>query len=160
MMNAPLVPVTLAFLTGILVGEYAVPHRPLLAFASFVSAGAAVWGHRRAKTRTLALLLLWGCLGALRLAVWEAHPDTRLKELLSDDPQPVQLHGLVVDDPVEPFEPGEAESDASNQQQATSNKGVRQVCVLALRHLRVDEGWQPLRGRVRTTIDRPRELLR
>ena len=105
----------------------------------------------------LALLLLWACLGAVRMAVWERHPDMRLEEILSEEPQAVQLHGLVVDDPVEFFEPSEAEADA----EADGHKREgRQICVLALRHLRTERGWRLIAGRVRMTIIQPREPLR
>lgn len=165
-MKAPLVPVTVAFLIGILLGEYAAPHPMGLAIAGLVSAGAVVWGRRRAKSRVLAVLLLWGCLGALRMAVWEQHPDAGLTELLSDDPQPVQLHGVVVDDPSELFEPGEAPVPAERTGEINFD---RQVCVVALQHVRMPVPevpgtggtgtWQSSRGRVRATIYSPRQLV-
>ncbi len=105
----------------------------------------------------MALLLLWGGLGALRLAVWERHPDTQLNEVLSDDPQPVKLHGLVVDDPTELFEP----SDAQTGEESEALLGPdRQVCVVALRHRRTGQGWQPVTGRVRVAIHAPEQRLR
>jgi competence protein ComEC len=179
-MQAPLVSVTVAFLLGILLGDAAAPHPAGLVVAGLMSAWAALWGRRRAKAKVVAILLLWLCLGALRMVVWERHPDAGLPKLLSDEPQPVQLHGLVVDDPVELFEPGEAPSpeDAGIQagvEPAAPGAPDRQVCVLALQHVRlpVPEGpgpggtgvgreapWQPLHGRLRVTVYSPRQLVR
>ena len=79
-MKAPLVPVAVAFLLGIL---------------GLLSAGVVLGGRRRAKTRRVALLALWLCLGALRMAAWQAHPDVWLRDVLRDEPQAVQVHGVV-----------------------------------------------------------------
>jgi competence protein ComEC len=156
-MKAPLVPVTLAFLSGILLGTYARLPPVSLIVVGAVSAGVALWRWRRIRLGVIALLLLWGSLGALRMAVWERHPDMRLKEILSDEQQSVQLHGFVVDDPVELFEPGDAH--AAEGDDATVDPD-RQVCVLAPRHRKTAHGWQPIAGRVRTTILSPRQLVR
>jgi competence protein ComEC len=175
-MQAPLVPVTLAFLSGILLGTYARLTPVGLIVVGTVSAGVALWRWRRTTSGVIALLVLWGCLGALRMAIWERHPDTRLTAVLSDEPQSVQLHGLVVDDPVELFEPGEAHTVEGDD--ATVDPD-RQVCVVALRHVRVADGpstslraappgrteivgrrWQPITGRLRATVYAPKELLR
>src|SRR3989338_4786130 len=107
-MQAPLVPATLAFLAGILLGTYTWLPLWSLVLGGALSVGVVLWRWKSHSSGLIALLLLWGCLGALRMAVWEQHPDMRLKEVLSDEPQLVQLHGVVVDDPVELFEPGEA----------------------------------------------------
>jgi competence protein ComEC len=151
------VPVTIAFLLGILLGEYATPHPLGMGLAGLLSAVAALGGRRRAKSRVVAVLLLWLCLGVLRVAVWERHPDAGLTMLLSEEPQPVQLHGLVVDDPVELFEPGEAPAAAEEHGRRRED---RQIGVLALRHRRTERGWRPIAGRVRMTIIQPREPLR
>ncbi|MBI2495370.1 MAG: ComEC/Rec2 family competence protein, partial [Candidatus Omnitrophica bacterium] len=128
------------------------------------------------NAQLVALLLFWGCLGTLRMTVWHRHPDAQLTEALSDEPQPVRLHGLVVDDPVELFEPGEVEPDVSSQVtgsglrvpgelSATRNpklatRNGRQICVLALRHRETAAGWRPIAGRLRATIHSPRQFLR
>jgi len=91
------------------------------------------------------------------MTVWEGHPDARLTELLSEEPQPVQLHGFIVDDPVEPLEPGEAESGSEQPRRRDAD---RQTAVLALRHWRTAHGWCPIDGRVRATIMSPRALVR
>ena len=156
-MQAPLVPVTVAFLLGILLGESAQPHPAGLVLAGALSGGVILWGRRGAKAKVLALLLLWGCLGALRMTLWHMHPDAQLKEVLQDEPQPAMLHGLVVDDPVELFEPGDAHAAGEGEAPVDPD---RQVCVLALRHRETAHGWQPVDGRVRTTVHSPRELLR
>lgn len=156
--QAPLAPVTLTWLAGILI-QTAAPLPPImLIIVGIASAGAALWRWRRANSAVLALLLFWGCLGALRIAVWEHHPDAALRALLSDDPQSVQLHGLVVDDPVELFEPDDTEPEASDKRprpdpvrggqatrdtrHGTRDKGQtarnsKQVCVLQLQHVRM-----------------------
>lgn len=102
-----------------------------------VSAGVARWRHGRARSGIVALLVLWGCLGALRMAAWEAHPDMGLRDLLSDDPRPVTLHARVINDPAGPFDPEEPS---------------RQVCVLQLLHARQAARWQSITGRVRATL--------
>jgi len=134
-MQAPLVPVTLVFLLGILLGEYAAPHSLGVELAGLVSALAVLGGRRRAKTRRAALLALWLCLGALRMAAWQAHPEVRLRDRLRDEPQAVQVHGVIVDDPTPHF-----------------------TCTLALRHRRDSEGWVPIRGKVWMTWGQTRGL--
>lgn len=155
--QAPLVPVTAAFLSGILLGTYA--RLPPIRFivTGIVSAGVALWWRRRTRSGIVALLLLWVCLGALRMAAWERHPDTGLRALLSEEPQPVQLHGLVLDDPVELFEPGESHTVEGDD---AAVDPARQVCVVALRHRKTAQAWQSIEGRVRATIMSPRTLVR
>ena len=136
-MNAPLVPVTLAFLAGILVGTPAWLPPWCLAIVGLVSAGVALWRWRRFRCGVLAALLLWSCLGALRVEAWRAHPEERLSAALPEDPQPVRLHGVLVTDPVELFEP--ADSDAV-------------VGVIRLLHVRTAQGWRPVTGRLRATF--------
>jgi len=135
-MQAPLVPVTLVFLLGILLGEYAAPHSLGVELAGLVSALAVLGGRRRAKTRRAALLALWLCLGALRMAAWQAHPEVRLRDWLRDEPQAVQVHGVVLDDGalVEPNAP----------------RGQR--CVIGLRHARLGGRWRPLQGRLHAQL--------
>ena len=136
MTNAPLVPVTITFLLGILFATHApvAPTIPLL--GGFIGA-AMVW-RMRAQPRSLwAVMLVWCCLGMLRMTAWSAHPDHHLKDLLCDEPQPVRLHGVVTDDPVELFEPHEF---------------GRTTCVIDLRHVRMNGRWQALQGRVRATL--------
>ena len=82
-MAAPLVPVTLAFLSGILLGSSVRLHPVSLIVVSALSACVALWRWRRARSGVIALLLLWGCLGAVRMAVWERHPDTAVKSYFS-----------------------------------------------------------------------------
>ncbi|OGX29291.1 MAG: DNA internalization-related competence protein ComEC/Rec2 [Omnitrophica WOR_2 bacterium RIFCSPHIGHO2_02_FULL_67_20] len=69
----------------------------------------------------------------------------------------MQLHGVVVDDPVELFEPGEAYSTEDVEARIGPD---RQVCVVALRHRKASQDWQPIAGRVRATIHSPRQLVR
>jgi competence protein ComEC len=196
---APLVPVTVAFLLGLLLGACVVLHPLALGVAGLLSAWAALWGRRQAKARVGAVLLLWLSLGALRLLVWEAHPSSRLTAILPEEPQRVQIHGVVVEEPVVRIEAYGRGRGVSEQGQATSAQGrgpgargapardmewrpdevpdplrratlttrpaapdarhLKQLCVLALRHARVD-GWQPVSGRVRMTVQQPRTLLR
>lgn len=80
-MRAPLVPITLAFLLGILVAA-SVPLRPgvfvVVLGVGLLAAGVAVGRRTLRRWGVAALLLLWGCLGMGRMAFWEAHPATQL----------------------------------------------------------------------------------
>ena len=143
-MKAPLVPVTLAFLAGILVGMSAWIPPWSLVVVGVVSAGVALWGRRHARSGIIALLLLWGCLGALRVAAWSAHPDARLAAQVPEEPQPVRVHAVVAHDPTGFFEPGEP---------------ARLRAVLRLRHRRTEAGWEPVSGQVLATVQEPREPL-
>jgi len=58
---------------------------------------------------------------------------------------------------VELFEPGDAQATEGVEAGASAD---RQVCVVELRHREIPQGWQPLSGRVRTTILSPRALVR
>ncbi|MBI2104282.1 MAG: DNA internalization-related competence protein ComEC/Rec2 [Candidatus Omnitrophica bacterium] len=131
-MRAPLVPVTVAFLLGVLLATGLAPHPAGLALAGVLSAWLVCRGRRRAKTRVLALFALWLCLGALRMAAWQSHPDARLPGLLSDEPKAIQVHGVALSD-------GAITA-------AERRRGQR--CVLSLRHARLGGHWRPLRGRV------------
>ncbi len=141
MMKAPLVPVTLAFLAGVLCDAPA-PSWALLVLIAIgvLSAAAAIRRRRESRWALPGLMLLWLCLGLLRMDVWRSHPDAQLSAILPDEPAPVRLHGVVISDPVQPFDPQEAEP---------------QVCVLLLRHVRTEEGWQPIAGRVRAMFSGP-----
>ena len=79
-MQVPLVPITLAFLLGLVLATGLAPHPVGLAGAGLLSAGVVCLGRRRAKTRTLAVFALWLCLGALRMAAWQAHLEVRLRD--------------------------------------------------------------------------------
>ncbi|PIQ83721.1 MAG: DNA internalization-related competence protein ComEC/Rec2 [Candidatus Omnitrophica bacterium CG11_big_fil_rev_8_21_14_0_20_63_9] len=134
-MRAPFVSVALAFICGLLAAA-ASQHSPVLGVCAGSLAAVVGWalraqGHRAA----LVVLLLWGMLGALRMVVWQHHPEHALFAHLSDEPRPVQLHGIVVDDPSDPF---------------TSTELGMQTCVVELRHVR-RASWEPLSGRVRVT---------
>ncbi len=187
--QAPLVPVTFAFLSGILLGTSAWLPPVSLIVVGAVSAGVSLWRWRRARSGVLVLLLLWGCIGALRMTVWAAHPGARLAAVLPVEPRPVRLHGVVVNDPAELFEPGEARAaedgdatvDPSTRATAygrglaqdsapqVHHKGPRalpvglhpdrQVCVVALRHQKTAQGWQPICGRLRAAIHSPKQLV-
>ncbi len=136
MATAPLVPITIAFLLGILVGTHA--HvAPSLPLVGGLIGAAMAWRMRIHRRGVWAVLLVWLCLGMLRVMTWLAHPDHRLKDRLFDEPQPIAVHGVVTDDPVELFEPDEL---------------GRTTCVIDLRHARCDGRWQPLRGRIRVTF--------
>lgn len=145
-MNAPLVPVTVACLLGILLGTQDLA-LGLVGCCAAMSAAAALLPRRRARAGLAALLLLWVCLGALWMRLWSAHPDARLADVLSDEPEVVQLHGIVRDDPVEPF----TLRDEADEPAATA-RGARMTCVVALRHVRAPQGWRPLQGRVRASL--------
>ena len=135
-MNAPLVPVTIAFLAGILVGVHG------LGAPTGVAVGAvgAALALRRTATQhpaIIAVLLLWAALGWLRMALWQSHPYTQLERWLSEEPKPVALHGIVQDDPVEPFAPDER---------------AHQTCVIELRHAKIGSRWESIQGRIRASV--------
>ena len=142
-MNAPLVPVTVAFMLGILFGTH-------LQWSLLVLLGGgglsliALLGRQRAHAGFLSLLMLWVCLGLLRMVAWEAHPTRHLADVLTDEPQQVRLHGLVFDDPAGLFDPEELGP---------------QTCVIDLRHVQRSDAWQPTPGRVRATFQAPSEPL-
>ena len=77
----------------------------------------------------------------LRVLVWHTHPDERLKDELTNAPRQVRLHGIVLDEPVELFEPNEL--------------GL-QTCAMHLRHVEVGGRWRPITGRVRATFQEPK----
>ncbi|MBI4003912.1 MAG: DNA internalization-related competence protein ComEC/Rec2 [Candidatus Omnitrophica bacterium] len=140
-MNAPLVPITIAFLAGILCGAQGWNATlPLTAGAL----GSAMALRRTVAPRPalLAMLLLWAALGWLRMSVWVSHPFTQLERRLSDAPKPVRLHGIVRDDPVEPFAPSDA--------------AFRQTCVLELLHADDGAGWEPVTGRLHAMFQFPK----
>lgn len=148
-MRAPLVPVTLAFLVGVLVGS-AMPSAlgVLIGAAVLPSLIALTPVIRRAahphselltpNSQLVVLLLLWMAVGMLRVALWETHPEAQLGTVVPEEPQPVRLHGVVISDPVQPFDPAEPEPE---------------VCVVRLWHVRAEQevGWQPMAGRVRVS---------
>ena len=94
--------------------------------------------------RLFGIVVLWGCLGWLRAASLRPDPARHLIGRLADEPQAVVLHGVVTDDPVEVFSPGESE---------------QQVAVVRTLHARFDDGWRPVEGLVRARIDGSRDAL-
>lgn len=145
-MTAPLVPIAIAFLLGVLAGTWR-PDAPWMMLAALGLAGAALaaWPRLPARWALMALLCCWGCLGLLRMELWRAHPAAVLQERLPDEPEPVQVHGVVRDDPAGLFDPDDLGP---------------QTCVLELRHVRTASGWAALAGRVRVTLQPPRTRLR
>jgi competence protein ComEC len=136
-MPAPLVPVTIAFLLGILLGEHRlVPDTWLLVMGAAASM-VALLSCRHRRISGSAIALLWVTLGALRLAAWSAHPDHGLRTRLTDEPGPVRVHAIVDSDPVGVFDPAEPH---------------RAAAVLRLLHADAGAGWQPLSGRVRASF--------
>src|SRR3989338_9853943 len=99
-MSAPLVPITLALLIGILCGASGFGPWPGLVVGIL---GTALALRRTMPTRiaVIGVLLLWGSVGWVRMALWRAHPSACLEQLLPDEPQRMRLHGMVRDDPVE-----------------------------------------------------------
>ncbi len=137
--RAPLVPVAVACIAGVLMGaRLPCPLPLLLAIGAF--SGVVAWSGRAgtAGAACRPCAWLWACLGAVRMAAWSAHPDNRLAAFLPEEPRSVRLPAVVVTDPVGVFDPGEP---------------GRAVCVLRLRHVRDATGtWRPLAGRVRAML--------
>ncbi len=138
---APLVPVALAFSLGIL-AAVSIPCGGHALLGLGIAGGSfALCGRHRRGTALAGLLALWACLGAVRFLAWQTHPDAGLSTYLTDDPQPVQLHGTVADDPADIFGPHEADG---------------QAVLLTLLHVRTVAGWRSIHGRVRATFHAPK----
>ena len=101
-------------------------------------------GRGRPRLGLLAVLLLWASLGALRHLTWIHHPAHHVVHTVPSDRQPVVVHGVVVEDPVELFNPPEPE---------------RVVCVIEARHIQTHDGWKPVTGRIRARLLNPRFAL-
>ena len=170
-----MLPVTLGFLIGVLGGARIPCPWPVVVGMGAVGAALAVmpWrGNRR--WQTAALVLLWVCLGTLRMQVWQQHPEMRLAARLPGAPQPAQVHGVVIDDPLGPFDPAAPADDegrAADSPEPTSQRaaagrsaprrlrrypGSSSSCLLSLRHVRREGGWQRLAGRLRVSFDASR----
>ena len=136
-MRAPLLPITIAFLLGIWLAALVPCSLAGLMGLGLVSACIVCQRWLKRRWRWAALLALWLCLGALRLDVWRSHPAMRLAARLTEQPQPVRLHGIIRDDPVDFFGPH-------------GRNG--QTCILEVLHRRAETTWEPLSGRLRATI--------
>ncbi len=79
----------------------------------------------------------------VRTQAWRLHPDHRLAVRLIDEPQRVQLHGVVIDDPAE---------------RSDLHGGTYRTCVMRLLHLRNPDAWRPIAGRVRVMWHAPVRL--
>lgn len=169
-MRAPLVLPTLALLAGILVGSYVnAPALPMVTLGAVAAAAAAGW-RRFPRRSAVALVVVWACVGLLRVPVWLAHPEHGLAQVVPEVASPVRLHAVVVSDPVGMFEPDRMVS-------AVEPEPARTACVLRLLHARDGRvwphhlpgfaegepslrdtpkaGWQVVRGRVRVVIQQP-----
>ena len=124
------------FMAGILVGMSG-PILPMVIVGCGVLCAGAAGRWRGQGAGVMALLVLWGALGLLRSQVWLSHPEMGLKGLLDDEPAVVQLHGIVVSDPVGVFE---------------SEREARLTGVLKLQHVRTGDEWRAVNGRVRATF--------
>jgi len=153
-MSAPFVPVTIAFLFGILLGPFRWS-APLGLVVGALSAALAIRRGTRERWSSVAVVVLWLCLGMLRMALWHSHPSARLATALSDEPKKVRLHGVVRDDPVQPFDPNDLESGGTSRRA----RPVSATCVVELLHAASGSVWRPARGRVRATVEDPRVHL-
>lgn len=138
-MSAPLVPIVLAFALGIL-ARACLPCGwlwPLL----LGPIGALGVFCRRDRWGVAAVCVTWCCLGMLRAHVWLRHPEHGLAARVSSEPQQVQLYGEVADDP---RQMREAHGQCS--------------WTMRLQDIRTEEGWRPIRGRVRVASPRPQTV--
>ena len=143
-MNAPLVPIAIVFLLGVVLGMR-LAIWPLGILSSALASAALVWGQRHdSRSSVQALRLLWLCLGILRAHLWLAHPACALADRLPETPQSVRLHGLIVSDPTPLFSP---------------HDGEQAVSVIRLLHVRAESEWRPLAGSVRATFEAPHVAL-
>ncbi len=154
----------IALLAGVLVGDHLSGPVWLPLFLGAVCAVLAIApaGRRAARFRdacgAVALVGLWLCVGIVRMAVWNHQPTEHLSRWVTDGGERALVHGIVVADPTERFTaraPMEAGADA-----AEPGAPDRQVCVVAVRHVRRVDGWQPAAGQVRAQLDAPRLRLR
>lgn len=130
--HAPLVPIAVATIAGVLLGRcIAAPPWLLLAIGLALAAMAAAPGSSR--RRSIALLLLWVCIGSLRMALWRRHPDWRVGRVVPPSWQVARLHGLIDEEPR--VLPGEG-----------------RLATLRVEHLRQEQGWRPMSGRLRVTL--------
>lgn len=139
----PLVPVTVAFLLGILLA-WSCPIEPRLLAGLSVASALVALRSRRLGRSAVALLIVWACLGAARTTQWLHRPSHHVARMVHDEPTPVLLHGVVVDDPAGLFAPGEAE---------------RQVVVVNARHVRTETGWRAATGFARARLRGPHARL-
>lgn len=143
-MIPPLVSIALAFLVGIMLAWHGQLAPTLLLGAGLVcGVGSLVW-RKRPYAGFVTLLVLWLCVGALRTTTWNHRPINHVARLMADEPTPVIVHGVVVDDPVELFAPGEPE---------------RQVAVIQARHAHIVSGWRAVTGLIRVRLRDPRVKL-
>ena len=143
--TAPCVPAALAFITGLVATQYAGAGW----WWSAAGAGGAMaaGGRCRRRVRWAGLILLWVSLGAIRMAGWAAHPDTALQRMVPAHPAPVQVVGVVMDDPT-------IVADGSGG----SDDG--QCATLALQAARWQDRWHALHGRVRLVLRGPHPVVR
>ncbi len=139
-MIAPLVPITIAFVVGILLGTFLRGAWWLVAGCGLLSTFLSLRWRQRAERGLVPLLAVWMCLGMVRVRVWEAHPSEPLRSLVTETPLYVKLHGLVSDDPVT---------------HSTPHGAASQTCVIDLLHVQREGTWQPMPGRVRATFQHP-----
>ncbi|MBI3087856.1 MAG: DNA internalization-related competence protein ComEC/Rec2 [Candidatus Omnitrophica bacterium] len=163
-MRAPLVPAALLFMLGILAASL----QPL-AWGPLVGIGSAAavlaWLFRRRPwVSALALLMLWGALGALRYTLWAHQPVHHVARLVSEEPARAAVHGVVVEDPVELFAPHEPFDSASPRSgrmvSEVEPEPEQQVCVIRARHVRARQApWRSVSGLIRTKLQQPRVEL-
>lgn len=134
----PLVPVVLAFMAGIWLAEALSPYAMALVWSVGLLSGLISLRWRHARAGFLALLLVWGCLGTLRMTIWHQRPDAHVSKLVTDEPQVIRLHGVVVEDPVELLSPNEPE---------------RQAVVVQSRHAQRQGRWHPITGLLRVRLN-------
>jgi len=107
-MRAPLVPIACAFALGILAGWPAAAASPAISGLLAAVCAAGAWRLcRRHRRKTSAVLGLWLMVGVLRALLWQGHPDHLLRYRVPEEPSPVTLFGVIVDDPTEPGDPAQ-----------------------------------------------------
>ncbi|MBI4323082.1 MAG: ComEC/Rec2 family competence protein [Candidatus Omnitrophica bacterium] len=109
-------------------------------------------GRRSCRLSVLALVLLWTCVGMARALHWSSQPADHIRHLAAAEPAPAAVHGVVVDDPTEAFSPNKMVSEVEPEPE-------RQVCVVAVRHVRLDRQWRPAHGLIRARVREPRRRL-
>ncbi len=160
-MNAPLVPVTLAFTAGIMFALYVAVRPLVLMVGGVLCVLAALYPRATDRWKLIGVCLFWSILGMLRLLIWQAHPDGQLRAMLPDQPQQVRLHGVVTDSPAEMFSPGDLEGGSEpNAYLTTPRLPSKQTCTIHLDCLSLNGRWRRVSGRVWISLEKPRVCLR
>lgn len=136
-MSNPLLLPAVSFILGIWLGSFKSPAAWAVFLTGLFAGAAALIYRRHRKTSFAALLCLWILLGVARAAIWQSNFEATAIAGLSDQPQPVALFGVVVEEP---------------QLHANSRGSYFQTSTLAVKHSYQEGRWMQQRCRLRVTV--------